>query len=173
MFQAEHLPHRHSRVSLGESRDALGMRRLRVAIHLSDEDFGTVLQLHRSMARYLAARDAVPLSSPEEVVGALREALPGRLNSHAHHLGTTRMGRSSADSVVDADCRVHEIPNLYVAGSSVFPTGGHANPTLSIVLLSARLGARLADQRTGAPSHLVAGGVTPSSAAEPAPPVDQ
>ena len=74
---------------------------------------------------------------------------------------------------VDADCRVHEIPNLYVAGSSVFPTGGHANPTLSIVMLSARLGARLADQRTAAPSRLVAGGVTASSAAEPAPPVDQ
>lgn len=155
MFQAEHLPHRDSRVTLGDSRDALGVPRLRVSVHLSDDDFATVLQLHRSMARHLLARGAVPLSSPEEVVDALREALRGRFNSHSHHLGTTRMGSSPADSVVDADCRVHGVPNLYVAGSSVFPTGGHANPTMSIVMLSARLGARLADLPAAAPGRIV------------------
>lgn len=144
MFQAEHFPHRDSHVALGDTRDALGVRRLRVGIRLSDDDFATVLQLHRSMARHLSARGAVPLSTPEGVVEALRESWRGRLNSHAHHIGTTRMGVSITDSVVDSDCRVHGIPNLYVAGSSVFPTGGHANPTLSIVMLSARLGARLA-----------------------------
>jgi choline dehydrogenase-like flavoprotein len=156
MFQAEHLPHRDSRVALGDTRDALGVPRLRVGVHLSDDDFATVLQLHRSMTRYLLARGAVPLSSPEEAVDALRRALSGRFNSHSHHLGTTRMGCSPADSVVDADCRVHGVPNLYVAGSSVFPTGGHANPTLSIVMLSARLGAHLAGQPTPAPGRLVA-----------------
>jgi choline dehydrogenase-like flavoprotein len=41
--------------------------------------------------------------------------------------------------VVDADCRVHGVPNLFVAGSSVFPTGGYANPTLTIVALAIRL----------------------------------
>ena len=56
-----------------------------------------------------------------------------------HIMGTTRMGTSPSNSVVDADCRVHGYGNLFVAGSSVFPTGGYANPTLTIVALSLRL----------------------------------
>lgn len=54
-------------------------------------------------------------------------------------MGTTRMGNSASDSVVDGDCRVHGYTNLFVAGSSVFATGGHANPTLTIVALGLRL----------------------------------
>ena len=63
-----------------------------------------------------------------------------------HILGTTRMGQDPSTSVVDRDCRVHGYANLYVAGSSVFPTGGYANPTLTIVALAVRLGERLARQ---------------------------
>jgi choline dehydrogenase-like flavoprotein len=56
-----------------------------------------------------------------------------------HPMGATRMSTSPREGVVDRDCRVHGVGNLYVAGSSVFPTGGHANPTLLIVALAARL----------------------------------
>ena len=56
-----------------------------------------------------------------------------------HHLGTTRMASDPKAGVVDADCRVHGVANLYIAGSSVFPTGGCANPTLTIVALALRL----------------------------------
>ena len=56
-----------------------------------------------------------------------------------HHTGTTRMSAEPAHGVVDPDCRVWGIDNLYVAGSSVFPTNGHVNPTLSIVALAVRL----------------------------------
>tara|TARA_B110000263_G_scaffold238405_1_gene239583 strand:- start:328 stop:1071 length:744 start_codon:yes stop_codon:yes gene_type:complete len=56
-----------------------------------------------------------------------------------HHLGGTIMGHNSNDSVVDKNLKVHNIKNLFVAGSSVFPTGGHANPTLTIVQLSLKL----------------------------------
>ena len=55
-------------------------------------------------------------------------------------MGTTRMGTLPNLGVVDPDCRVHGVPNLFVAGSSVFPTGGHANPTLTIMALTLRLG---------------------------------
>jgi len=55
-----------------------------------------------------------------------------------------RMGTSAATSVVDRDCRVHGYGNLWVAGSSVFPTGGYANPTLTIVALGLRLADALA-----------------------------
>lgn len=54
-------------------------------------------------------------------------------------MGATRMSADPRLGVVDADCRVHAVPNLYVAGSSVFPTGGHANPTLALVALALRL----------------------------------
>jgi choline dehydrogenase-like flavoprotein len=56
-----------------------------------------------------------------------------------HHMGTTRMSLHPRDGVVDAHCRVHSTDNLYVAGSSVFPTSGHVNPTLTLVALAVRL----------------------------------
>ena len=56
-----------------------------------------------------------------------------------HHIGTTRMSSDPARGVVDADCRVHSLSNLYVAGSSVFPTGGNDMPTLTILALAHRL----------------------------------
>jgi choline dehydrogenase-like flavoprotein len=59
-------------------------------------------------------------------------------------MGTTRMSRLPSGGVVDPTGRVHGVRNLYVAGSSVFPTGGCANPTLTIVALSLRLGDELA-----------------------------
>jgi choline dehydrogenase-like flavoprotein len=56
-----------------------------------------------------------------------------------HHMGTTRMHVDATQGVVDSSSRVHGVDNLFVAGSSVFPTGGYANPTLTIVALAVRL----------------------------------
>jgi choline dehydrogenase-like flavoprotein len=64
----------------------------------------------------------------------------------AHPMGTTRMSTDPRHGVVDADCRVHELTNLYLAGSSVFPTGGYANPTWTIVALALRLADHLQRQ---------------------------
>ena len=58
-------------------------------------------------------------------------------------MGATRMGHDPATSVVNADCRLHGVPNVYVAGSSVFPTSGYANPTYTIVALAIRLAEHL------------------------------
>jgi choline dehydrogenase-like flavoprotein len=63
-------------------------------------------------------------------------------------MGTTRMGASDRTGVVDPDCRVYGTRNLFVAGSSLFPTSGHANPTLTIVLMALRLAAHLVKIRT-------------------------
>ena len=59
--------------------------------------------------------------------------------SCGHHMGTTRMSESPKSGVVDVNCRVHGIANLYIASSSVFPTCGFANPTLTILALTLRL----------------------------------
>jgi choline dehydrogenase-like flavoprotein len=64
---------------------------------------------------------------------------PARLEGMHHHMGTTRMHDDPTQGVVDANCRVHGLNNLYIAGSSVFSTAGFANPTLTIVALAARL----------------------------------
>ncbi len=64
---------------------------------------------------------------------------PTLLPVSKHHMGTTRMSQDPRTGVVDKNCRVHEVRNLYIAGSSVFPTAGMANPTLTIVALAVRL----------------------------------
>lgn len=65
-----------------------------------------------------------------------------------HHMGTTRMSTTPATGYVDANCRVHHLRNLFVASSSVFPTGGYANPTLTIIALAVRLAAHLTGRTT-------------------------
>jgi choline dehydrogenase-like flavoprotein len=71
---------------------------------------------------------------------------PSCMTGGKHHIGTTRMHTDPAQGVVDADCRVHDLTNLFVAGSSVFPTGGYANPTLTIVALAVRLADHLKER---------------------------
>jgi hypothetical protein len=67
------------------------------------------------------------------------DAIYRTVTGGGHIMGTTRMGQSRSDSVVDRDCKVHGYDNFYIAGSSVFPTGGFANPTFTIVALAVRL----------------------------------
>jgi len=57
----------------------------------------------------------------------------------SHHLGTTRMSPHPTTGVVDLQGKVHGIDNLYIAGSSIFPTAGHANPTFTIAAMALRL----------------------------------
>ena len=65
-----------------------------------------------------------------------------------HHMGTTRMGDDIKLSVVDKNCKVHDVDNLYIAGSSCFPTSSSVNPTLTLVALSARLSNFLKNKNT-------------------------
>ena len=71
-------------------------------------------------------------------------ALHYAVNTGSHHIGTARMSTSPRQGVVDADCKVHSVANLYVGGSAVFPTSGANTPTLTIVTLALRLADHLA-----------------------------
>ena len=90
--------------------------------------------LAASLARARLGRLEMPAEDPPP--------LPNPLGIN-HHIGATRMHTDPKQGVVDANCRVHGVSNLFIAGSSVFPTGGYANPTLTIIALAIRLGDRI------------------------------
>lgn len=133
-IRAEQSPVAESRVSLSNNLDPLGMPRATLNWQIHPEDD---VQLHRALM--LVGREL-------GAAGLARTWIPGdgsqfrwRPSPGGHHMGTTRMGADPSSSVVDGDCRTHQVQNLYIAGSSVFPTGGEANPTLTIVALAHRL----------------------------------
>lgn len=132
----EQVPNPDSRVRLGEDLDALGQPRAVLDWRLSDLDRHTAVTSARIVGEGLAAEGAGRMRLAAWVADG---GWPDSLQGAMHHMGTTRMSASPRDGVVDAQCRVHGMENLFVAGSSVFPTGGYANPTLTIVAMTLRL----------------------------------
>jgi choline dehydrogenase-like flavoprotein len=128
----EQAPNPESRVRLSEERDALGQRRVVLDWRLGALERDALQRILEMLAEDLAAAGTARVR-----IGT--DAAPAREFGGEHHMGTTRMSDDPATGVVDRDCRVHGIENLYVAGSAVFPTVGWANPTLTIVALSLRL----------------------------------
>jgi choline dehydrogenase-like flavoprotein len=134
-FMIEQTPNRSSRITLSDERDDLGMRRVRVDMRYNEIDFLTLERMVGLLACELGRLDAGRLQwagKSEEVVR--------QMSLSRHHMGTTRMAASPSEGVVDEFGRVHGVPNLFVAGSSVFPTGGIVNPTLTLLALAYRTG---------------------------------
>lgn len=135
-FHAEQVPNPDSRVMLGTQTDALGMRRPHIDWRYSEQDTLTVAQALAAFARELRESGSGKFEyDPQQV-----ETEMTRYGAYGgHHIGTARMGVDVRTSVVNADCRLHEADNLYIAGAAVFPTSSQANPTLTIVALALRL----------------------------------
>ena len=131
----ELMPDPERRLTLTGERDALGLPRLKLDMRISDGDFAryreTIKELGRQM---LAAR-----SGMIRLDRKTREEWLGVMDWGNHHLGTARMHDDPKQGVVDANAKVHGIANLFVAGSSVFPTYGSSNPTMNLVALTLRL----------------------------------
>jgi choline dehydrogenase-like flavoprotein len=136
----EQAPSRDSQVSLTAQVDPFGLRRAHIHWQINDADRRTIRTLGLAMAADLARRDLARVRLANYILDPKLE-IP--IGDHAHHMGTTRMSHDAKDGVVDENCRVHSLDNLYVAGSSVFPTGGGTSPTLTIVLLALRLARHL------------------------------
>jgi choline dehydrogenase-like flavoprotein len=139
----EQVPSRLSRVSLARETDRFGVPFADLHWRLDDIDLRSIVRSQELAIPRLSAVLGAPVHS---LINGARPHIAGGW----HHMGTTRMAASPRDGVVDANCRVHGIANLYVSGSSVFPTAGMANPTLTAVALGLRLGAHVVSRLTPA-----------------------
>lgn len=133
-LMSEETPNPESRITLSEQTDALGQRRARLDWRYTQADWDTLAASARGFAAAFGAQGLGRVCWPVGVEGLLAS-----MGASRHHMGTTRMSVDPDHGVVDADCRVHEAANLYVAGSSVFPTSGLVNPTLTLTALAIRL----------------------------------
>jgi choline dehydrogenase-like flavoprotein len=131
---SEQVPNPDSRITLSSDKDRLGLNRVRLDWRLSPIDIESAIRTqeildqefrHAGLGRlYVRLKDETP---------------PMRISGGWHHMGTTRMHVDPKKGVVDENSRIHGMSDLYVTGPSVFPTGGYANPSLTIVALATRL----------------------------------
>jgi choline dehydrogenase-like flavoprotein len=137
--QAENAPRPESRVTVDRHVDALGMPRAVVDWRIGEAELRTIELFARRVDELLRTGGLGRL----DLSGFPLERDLGRLSQRVaggcHHIGTTRMSEDMREGVVDRDCRVHGVQNLFVAGSAVFPTSGWSNPTLTLLALGLRL----------------------------------
>ncbi|MBE7731945.1 GMC oxidoreductase [Devosia faecipullorum] len=143
----EPVPNRDSRITLTGSRDALGLPRVAVDWRLTEQDHDNFTRQTRLVLDGLAQAGIIdPLNGTHEGEAAWPDDIVGCW----HHMGTTRMSADPRKGVVDADCRVHGMSNLFIAGSSVFPTVGSDSPTITLVALALRLANKIAEEFSSA-----------------------
>ena len=140
----EPVPNRDSRIRLSRERDAIGMRKVAVDWNVTAEDKRNGAAILRLLGAEVARTGFGRLRSFLEDDNDAK--WPMDMHGNEHHMGTTRMHRDPSLGVVNEDCRVHGVANLYAAGSSVFPTAGAANPTLTITALALRLADHLKEE---------------------------
>ena len=159
MVRAEQAPNPASRVVLSPERDALGVRQADLDWQLNAQDTHTLQVLNRVLGEEFQRLGIGHVQKAQWLEGigsqlAVAWPVDPSIGNHPiggyHHMGTTRMSQDPRNGVVDVNSRVHNYANLYIAGSSVFPTGGWANPTLTIIALARRLGRHLVDGTPGA-----------------------
>lgn len=134
----EQAPNPSSRVLLGDRRDEFGVPVAVLDWRLGDLERHTVRRVQESVDDLFHRRGWGHI---ETKLG--EERPPRSFRGEWHHLGTTRMSSSPNRGVVNEAGRAYDLPNLYIAGGSTFPTVGYANPTLTIVALSLRLAEEL------------------------------
>jgi hypothetical protein len=138
-FNAEQTPDPSNRITLQGDRDRHGVPRVHIAWRLGDEDAQAALRAFKLLRESLERSGAAQLLFDDELLaGQIARSVP-----LGHHVGTARMAVTPSKGVVDGNCAVFGLPNLYVASSAVFPTCSYANPTLTIVALAMRLARHL------------------------------
>ncbi|MDZ3991739.1 GMC family oxidoreductase [Pseudomonas sp. Teo4] len=148
----EQFPNVQSRISLLDEKDALGVAKVNVNWVVSPEDRHTIKCIGSELAKQFAEAQLGFIKLNEYVYDT---SVPLKMGPHAHHMGTTRMAASAQFGVVDSDCKVFDTENLYMAGSSIFATGGASNPTMPLLQFALRLVDHLNDKMRTAGRTLV------------------
>lgn len=131
----EQSPNPDSRVVLSDERDQIGVRKADLDWRLNEVDYRTFRVGQDLIVKHLSAAGAGRFIVENLTDDYINERVTGR----NHHMGTTRMAVDEKNGVVDSDCKVFGVHNLYVSGSSVFTTAGYGGPTMLIIALALRL----------------------------------
>ena len=132
----EQEPNFHNRVLLIDDRDWLNQRKVKVTSIISELQVRTMIDTFRVFGNILGEKFLGKVRIESDIKQLFTNLEAGLA---AHHIGTTRMSKSKKTGVVDENCKSHSIDNLYIGGSSVFPTGSATNPTFTILAMSMRL----------------------------------
>jgi choline dehydrogenase-like flavoprotein len=153
-LSVEQQPNPQSRVRLSTSRDSLGMPRTVLDWKLTELEGRSISVLAHAIAREWKRLDLADLDPDAVPIQGREHGQHGGFTDASHHMGTTRMGTDPSTSVVDPHCRVHGYSNLYIGSSSVFPTGGFSNPTLTLMALSLRAADEIKQSLSSTPAEL-------------------
>jgi len=148
----EQSPNRDSRIQLDTEKDELGLQRVILNWQLSSLDKRSIRKLYEIIGREVGRTGVGRIQLMEWLEEDESAPWPSGLGGGWHHMGTTRMAENPREGVVDLNCRVFGINNLFLAGSSCFSTSGSANPTLTIIALTLRLSdhlKKILEQRSG------------------------
>jgi len=138
MTRQEQAPNPDSRVTLSTEKDALGVPRAKLDWRVTELDKRSIRTFYQLLGREMGRTRTGRVQIRDWLLSD-DKTWPAFISGGWHHMGTTRMHSDPRQGVVDANCRVHGLANLYIGGAAVFPTAGAVNPTLTLVALSLRL----------------------------------
>jgi choline dehydrogenase-like flavoprotein len=135
----EQAPNPESRIELSAEKDELGMPRANLRWKFTPLDKQSIRVFYETFGQEMGRAGLGRVQLMDWLIDGDDNAWPNILSGGWHHMGTTRMHVDPKQGVVDANCKVHGLANLYVAGGAVYPTGGAVNPTLTVVAMALRL----------------------------------
>ena len=137
-YHSEHFPDPLSRVVLSRETDRLGLPRLSIDLRFSEANADAILRTHVALDGWLR-RNGLGSLEYRQPLAATRDAILSKAAHGTHQIGTTRMGLSRSQAVLDGNLKCFDADNLYVVSTSAMPTSGQANPTLTALALAVRL----------------------------------
>ncbi len=136
--RCEQWPNPDSRIYLGPKTDRLGLRQVVIDWRITEFEKRTIRTSLQLVGEELGRLGIGRVNIPQFLLDENNE-WPQPIWNGCHHMGTTRMSDNPQQGVVDRNCRMHSVHNLYIASSSVFPVSGYVTPTLTIVALALRI----------------------------------
>jgi choline dehydrogenase-like flavoprotein len=145
-IRLEQAPNPLSRVTLMKEKDELGVPRAALNWAVTSLEKKSMLKIYEIIGQQVGVAGIGRVKLMDDLLDGKPDTVPATTSGGWHHMGTTRMHPDPKYGVVDADCKIHGIDNLYIAGASCFPTGAGVNPTLTVVAMAIRLADHLKDQ---------------------------